>query len=116
MHQMSDDDKKLVRVAIIGSAGRNGDDKWMSPEAWKHMLQETRRQIEQVWKLDPKQVGLVSGGSAFSDHVAVHFYVHPTNATAYRHLHLYLPCGFDHVFNSSHMCGQRLNQLHKQFS
>lgn len=108
------------RVAIIGSAGRGPDSKRMSKELYSCMVERALRTILDEWQLEPRNVVLVSGGSSFSDHVAVSLYHQYSD---FKGIALYLPCGFDKgQFKDT---GQRdwrtnpgnyLNYLHKQFS
>ncbi len=84
--------ERMKRVAIIGSAGRDKDEGKFTLELFEKMKEEVVKQITEEWKLETKNVILVSGGSAWSDHVAVSLYKQDPNK--WGGLHLYLPCKF----------------------
>ena len=70
------------------------------------------------WKLDPAALTLVSGGSAWCDHVAVDLFLNDARFQQSKLL-LYLPCKFSKKFideKSWHGCGRLLNELHQNFS
>jgi len=78
---------------------------------------ETPKPLGLGLRLD--QCELVSGGSAWSDHVAVYMFLHQDYGV--RALRLFLPCPFDldkqcPRFSEKHPCGKRLNQLHRQYN
>jgi hypothetical protein len=111
-----------VPVAVIGTAGRDsgaGSHKQLDAVAFRKMCDAAVRVMVEEWKLDVNKVTLVSGGSAWSDHVAVDLFL---NNPLFTHskLVLYLPCKFinGHFADEQawHTCGKTLNQLHKQFS
>lgn len=111
-----------VRVAIIGTAGREsgaGSSKQLDANVFRKMCEAAMRVMVDEWKLDLSKVTLVSGGSAWSDHVAVELFLHDTRCSSSK-LALYLPCKFvDGQFKdeqSWHRCGKTLNQLHTHFS
>ena len=120
-----------VYVGVIGSAGRGADAKAMTSEIFGLMCQEAKRIIAEDWKHINEQkscdglpeahlrLTLVSGGSAWSDHVAVHLYLYdPLFAKA--KLLLYLPCKFvNDAFvdeQAWHTNAKTLNSLHNEFS
>lgn len=81
-----------VPVAVIGTAGRRAAEvSQLSEVAFGRMVAKCREIIEQVWGLRPSEVQLVSGGAAWSDHVAVHLFLHHAG---YDSLHLHMPCPF----------------------
>src|SRR5687767_5866354 len=90
---MSDAQKASVRVAIVGSAGRNEDASKMSQERFQTMCSKADNIITEDWKMERSQVILVSGGSAFADHVAVRLWLE--KPSAYAGLELHLPCEFE---------------------
>lgn len=101
------------KVAIIGSAGRNEDAKKMSKELFEAMVTKADRMITSVFKLDKSKVILVSGGSAFADHVAIRLFLNGQ----FGGLELYLPCDFKtDSFTESSKEGVYLNKLHTSFS
>lgn len=122
-------------VSIVGTAGRAEDGAKMSAALFQRMTKEAMRIITEDWKLSPDRVCLVSGGSAWADHVAVRLYLDslcPAEAEKANHsfdgLTVYLPCALDlkcaggprAADNGSSMRqknpGRVLNQLHAAFS
>lgn len=111
----------MKRVAIIGTAGRDeAAKKRLTKDVFAQMVAKAKSIIIDEWKLDAKQVVLVSGGSAWCDHVAVDLYLH---SPEFKHssLELYMPCAFNEQKSafqdekSWHNCGHTLNQLHAAF-
>jgi hypothetical protein len=80
-------------VAIVGSAGRKEDARRMNSDHFTFMLNAVQHQIEEVWRLSPTNVRLVSGGAAFADHVAVA--LHRLRPQHYSRLTLHLPVPFN---------------------
>lgn len=79
-----------TRIAVIGSAGRQQDAQLVSRPLFNAMVRAASDRLLR-WDKDPTNSKLVSGGAAFSDHVAVslHFkYSWP--------LELWFPCSWDH--------------------
>lgn len=127
----------LVTVAIVGTSGREPEDaKRLTREVYRAMCKEAERVIRDEWKLAPSAVRLVSGGSAWADHVAVDLFLstrhpfHPAAATAtaaahYGGLTLFLPAPIlpstsvlsdGYLFSTTSTYGKRLNGLHRAFS
>jgi hypothetical protein len=116
---------KPTTIGIIGSASskRSADnERLLTAETWEWMCSQAENHIEVTLGFkDWSRVHLVSGGSSWSDHVAVHLYLkHPESA-----LSLHLPCAFDSqtgLFtdtNQSHWAqnpGRVLNWNHQSFS
>ena len=107
-------------VAVIGSAGRNEDSAKMSKDIFDSMLRNTLSIIKIDFGLNLADVILVSGGSAWSDHVAVRLWLDAVvsmDIEQFAGLTLYVPCdiGDDHCFVSNHS-GSILNDLHSRFS
>lgn len=114
-----------IRVAIIGSAGREASEaKQMTPELFALMKECALKIMHDVFKLtNHKDIELVSGGSAFADHVAVALWLEQKD---FAKLRLYLPCNFwkrqrTPQFADSHLSwkenpGGALNHYHHQFS
>jgi hypothetical protein len=62
-------------VAIIGSAGRKDDSKKMNKENYQKMIAEAERIITEDWNIQWDNLEIISGGAAFSDHVAVDIFL-----------------------------------------
>lgn len=74
----------ITTIAIIGSAGRMA---WkFSAEIYNGMVDRAREIITEEWGFDMKKVRLVSGGAAWSDHVAVSLFDECAS------VHLHFPC------------------------
>lgn len=103
----------MIRLAIIGVSGRDPQDlKRLNENLMKWMLDNVIIYIELVMKTVPKNIILVSGGSAWADHVAVQLYL----TDMFAGLELYLPSKFDHKqkkYVNTHE-GRTLNMLHSQ--
>jgi hypothetical protein len=56
----------MVKVAVIGSAGRGGDRVKMTKDLFSRMLEATRHHICETLKLKWSDVELQSGGAAWS--------------------------------------------------
>jgi len=110
----------MTTVSIIGSAGRKLDASRMTASLYDQMVKECEQTILDM-KLEPQNVRLVSGGAAWSDHVAVTLFL----SGKYEGLTLHLPCEWDSSMRSfatnafSHWVlnpGKPANLLHAQFS
>lgn len=130
--------RSFYRVAIIGSAGRHGAASEWTPQHFRAMCDAALSCIRQRFQLQTAQVVLVSGGSAWVDHVAVRLFLNGLTAdddeeTSVSHsapfagLQLYLPCAvqpsderlqFFDSGSSQWMTnpGRTLNKLHESFS
>lgn len=107
----------VITVAIIGTADRDGT----FTEEFLQKLQVTAdKVITEDWKLDRKEVALVSGGSTGVDHVAVRLF----DQEKYGQLHLHLPASFDikseryednGKFSYQENPGKLLNNYHHKF-
>jgi hypothetical protein len=113
-----------MRVAIIGSAGRGDDFRKMNRDVFSDMKKFARRFIVRLAEANCASLDkiiLVSGGSAWADHVAVHLFLESlTSETSFRGLELYLPCTVSiadgQLRFASTSAGTRLSELHRQFS
>jgi hypothetical protein len=65
-------------VSIIGTAGGK-ETGVLTPKLFDQMVDRARFIITKDWGLDPENVILVSGGAAWSDHVAVELYLQGTS-------------------------------------
>ena len=105
----------MIKLAIIGTSGRDDDD--LSKLDYYHlqwMANKVESYIKDVLHTEPSNIILISGGSAWADHVAVQLYLDKEKKFA--GLELYLPSKFDLKYNhyvNTHE-GRLLNKLHKQ--
>jgi hypothetical protein len=108
--------KKMIRVAIIGSAGRQEDAKKMSPEIFSAIAVEVEKIIKIKFGLLPENVVIVSGASSFVDDIGPHLF----SQGKYAGLHLYLPSRWDDekkCFNGkSHPDGYTIYEYHRKYS
>lgn len=99
-------------MAVIGTAGRADDSKRINRKLYDAMFQQVVMAIEK-WKID----GLVSGGAAVADHLAVRAFLEGCVSS----LTLYLPAQFrDGAFVPNSKVkfnpGATTNRYHKGFS
>lgn len=113
--------QSLATISIIGTAGRQGAERHLNKTVFSKMVAAAERIITEDWKLDPSQVELVSGGAAWSDHVAVRLWspglLLPSGASP--RLTLHLPARWDHRamrFDNSTEAGRTSNHHHRLFS
>ena len=105
------------RVAVIGSAGRGDDAKFLTNETYRAAIDRCRKQLEKFAN-PAHMIHLVSGGSAWMDHIAVHLFLHEDA----KRLTLYLPCRLDEekrVFvgeKEIEFTVSGLNRYHAEFS
>ena len=103
----------MIKLAIIGTSGRNPQDgakllnfhmQWMAENVLCY--------IEHILKTTTDNIILVSGGSAWADHVAVQLYLEYN----FGGLELYLPTNFDIIQKkyADTYEGLMLNILHMQ--
>jgi len=86
---------KRVAVAIIGTAGRKEDASKMSAAVFERMVVHAETFLHNTCGLPNERVVLVSGGSAWADHVAVKLFLRQAmdpDGQPYAGLHLHLPC------------------------
>jgi len=80
----------MTTVSIIGTSGRAGN---ITKELYTKMISAS---IKYLKSLSLESIILVSGGAAFSDHIAVHIYLHKDDYNLnIISLKLDLPCRFD---------------------
>lgn len=104
---------RRVRVAVVGTAVRDGPGD--ADELRRAFREAPKRVVKQLqaWGLPLEAVTLVSGGSAWSDHVAVQVVLRNPEVGG---LQLELPAEFgDGRFDVGTGDGLRLNQLHRQY-
>jgi hypothetical protein len=83
-----------TNVAVFGFAGGHmqpGQPELLSSELFEKMVTEAHRIITETWALDLNVVRLVSGGAAWSDHVAVELF-NRHNTSSQIKLALLMPC------------------------
>lgn len=56
----------MVKVSIVGSAGRRADLKKLNKTLYHRMIDKAKEVLTDVWKLQLDRVELVSGGAAWS--------------------------------------------------
>ena len=113
-------DCKVVKVAIIGTANRKKELlRKMSADIYENMIERAHETIVHDLNLDISDVILVSGGAAWSDHVAVSLF----NRHCYAGLELYIPCDwkeskyYDNGERNWRLNpGYSANRYHRQFS
>jgi hypothetical protein len=109
-----------LKIGIIGSAGRKEDEPKMTLELYKKMVKKAHELIDDIveeQKIDFGDVVLVSGGSAWSDHIAVDLF-----NEAFMNLRLHMPvkfcdekvCFYDSL--NTGYSGKLINSVHKNFS
>ncbi len=116
----------VIKIAIIGTAGRKADGVKMSHDLFESVVHHAKHQIERIVverNSSLEDICLVSGGSAWIDHVAVRLFLEAYLGlkSAYGGLQLYLPCKIEVkgpriFFDYSSDCGRRLQQLHHLFA
>eukprot|EP00731_Ephydatia_muelleri_P036089 Em0200g8a len=108
----------MTRVSIVGTAGRGPDFAKMSKDIYRRTFQKAKDVITNVFKLELGAVELVSGGAAWSDHIAVQLFLLGDIGS----LTLYLPCPWDDSKSqflesgSKRSPGTISNTLHRMFS
>lgn len=108
----------MITIGIIGSS--KIDDPGCI-ELWYRMVNTAEQYVSWISKGEWSQVHLISGGSSYSDHIAVRLYLeHPESK-----LTLHLPCkyyqDFDKFYDSGSTdwrtnSGRILNKYHSSFS
>ncbi len=113
-----------LTISIIGSASPKQNinhDQLLTPDRWNQMVDKAEHYIMTEISPDWSQINLVSGGSSWSDHIAVYLY----NRHPEAYLTLHLPCRWDHLTNQfvdngasnwSINPGKTLNVFHQRFS
>lgn len=108
-----------ITLAIIGTAGRMDEYKRLSKDSFKAMCIVAEALIKQLEESNYPVSHIVSGGSAWADHVAVKMFLDKT----VEHLRLFIPCDFDNGSFADNEESRKynypaktLNQLHTQFS
>lgn len=110
----------VTSIAIIGTAGRKADEHKLTKEIWNKMIVKAEDIITKEWEFRWSEVALVSGGAAYSDHVAVVLFTKNKQETR---LTLELPCAWDKtqfkdlgIFSPNLNPGGTSNFYHRKFS
>ena len=102
-----------IRLAVVGVSGQDPlDKKKLCKEHMEYMIENVYCYIENVLHRKPSDIILVSGGSAWADHIAVLLYL----KGEFSGIELYLPSRFDpkqKKYINTHE-GRTLNQLHTE--
>ena len=100
----------MVKIAVIGTAGRQGVK--LTSENYDKMYDRLKQYLSQY---DKNSIELISGGAAWSDHLAIRAYL---DNIVYK-LSLYLPCTWDYENDKYHENindGKMSNIYHNNFS
>ena len=103
-----------MKIGIIGTAGRNDASRLVSSDNYLKMKNKLDDIISEMNKTS-ETVTLISGGAAFSDHLAISHYIKNPDTQS---LWLALPCEFDLQYKrfALNHYGNIANGLHYQFS
>jgi hypothetical protein len=109
----------MVKIGIIGTAGRNTDIYQLNKNIYEKSIAAVKTICQ---NLDPKDITLISGGSAWMDHIAVSLYLNNYISK----LELCLPCEWDYNNHQFKSIGSStdwkinpayyINYLHRRFS
>jgi hypothetical protein len=117
LHEESMQCRQMARVAIVGCAGRGEDARLLSASVYERMVAMGVECVDSI--CESKYVHLVSGGAAWSDHVAVTMFL----TGEYAGLTLHLPCawtGSKYLDNGASTWkqnpGRSANRYHTEFS
>ena len=108
----------MTKVGIIGTAGRKEDGPKMSRELYFRMVNRAKKEINNHFfagVFNPTKLFLLSGGAAWSDHVAVSLFLMGFS----ENLSLYFPCKWstwNHCFSYPEKVASIANYYHKEFS
>lgn len=112
----------MINLGIIGISGRSYEDKdlisknlFFNAAEWtKNLIKSYNKSAEKDGK--EKIEYLVSGGSSFSDHIAVRVF-NEMRSKNFK-LKLFLPCNFDLINDKffGTIAAKKLNELHENFS
>lgn len=107
----------MTTIGIIGVA----HGQTLNLDVWNRMCQTAEHYITSKIDSDWSHIHLVSGGAAWSDHVAVYLYMQHPEAK----LTLHLPCRWDHIHQQfvdnggshwAHNPGRLANKYHHMFT
>jgi hypothetical protein len=102
---------EIIRVGIIGTAGRKEDQNRLNGEKWRQMKEKVEEIIIALFgDIKKTSIQFVSGGAAYADFIAV------VLAEKYeKPLILHLPCSFNKKFIGG-KTGETVNWYHYLFS
>lgn len=102
----------IIKLGIVGTSGKNHyDKKVLAPKHMTWITNNVRQYIENVLHTTCDKIMLVSGGSAWTDHVAIQLYL----TGEFAGLELFLVSKFDikqKKYINTHE-GRALNEMHK---
>jgi len=108
----------MIKISIIGTAGRKHDISKLDKMIYSKMVSKVRDLVNEIIKINNlTQFELVSGGAAWTDHIAISLFKEFDNDK----LTLYFPCQWDndrHCFQSNGYrdTGNIANYYHTLFS
>jgi len=105
----------MIKISVIGSAGRNGLMCNINNHKYKKMIDIVYYYINQIMlkhNLTKDDIILYSGGAALSDHVAVSLFLE----NKISNLHLYFPCNFINSMFYNNKVSKQANRYHHLFS
>ena len=100
-----------IRVGIIGTAGRKEDGAKMNKDVYLAMVNDAKWQLERL-KLTPADITLISGGAAWSDHIAISLYL----LDLVSNLNLHFPAFWTGGMFAGDRTAETANLYHKQMS
>lgn len=107
----------MVKLAIIGTAGRRDDAGVLDKDVYTRMIEGTKKFIDHFGI--GNNLELVSGGAAWADHLVVELC--KEGLVSFKNLTLYFPCrleyyGFEGEDEKSQKTANTINYYHKLFS
>jgi len=103
----------MKTFGIIGTAGRREDFNKLNIQVFSWMKKQAREVINSIRKRDNiRHIGLVSGGAAWADHVAVSLFLD----NFAEELILHLPAPFFDEYDEGASSGPTANFYHRRFS
>lgn len=115
-------DERII-ISIIGTASSKNvttNEILLNKSTWDLMCQKAEQYVEEKSQSDWSKVSLVSGGAAWSDHLAIHLHLKHNESK----LTLHFPCKWDKektqyldngFYHWSKNPGKTANTYHKQF-
>lgn len=112
---------RAMKASIISTAGRGDDGMKINARVFQKMVTHAMLILDQLDK-SRSEIILVSGGSAWADHVAVRLFLDSfVLDEPFAGLHLFLPCQVtkinkQFVFETTSQAGRRLIDFHEKFN